>query len=239
MGLKNFLSIFFLITNFLFALQIGPPMFEQRIDGSGGYKEFTLKNSSKTTLRYKLTILPSSGKYMDMSKWTEVSPKIVTIKPGKIGKFKVFANAPKDVPEGEYAYTLSLKTMDLPKLPGETSVVQAGAKLNFDFHLEFIGYAGELKPEIELINPRVDINKDGNVVLNGTIVNKTKKRGIYCGITVISGNRTILSTDLRVPVNGKKDFSYVFNKDIKKSDVDGLTIRNMEDNKELLKIKIK
>ena len=44
MCLKKFLAIFFLITNFLFALQIGPPMFEQRIDGLGGYREELFKS---------------------------------------------------------------------------------------------------------------------------------------------------------------------------------------------------
>lgn len=235
MYLKRFLSIFFLITNCLFALQIGPPMFEQRIDGSGGYREFTLTNPSTNTLRYKLTILP--GKNNDMSKWTEVSPKIINIKPGTKGVFKIYAKAPSGTPEGEYHYNLSIKMMDLPKLPGETDKIEAGARLNFDFHLGFIGYAGDLKPDIVVTNTTVSKNSEGKTVVKGTIVNKTPKRGIYCGITIVGGNRTILSTDLRVPVGGKQNFSYVLDKDIKPSNVDGIIIRNLEDNKELVKTK--
>ena len=235
MNLKKLIAIFFLISNFIFALQIGPPMFEQRIDGSGGYREFTLTNPGTKTLRYKLTVLP--GKTNDMSKWTEVSPKIITIKPGAKGKFKIFAKAPSGIPDGEYHYNLSMKMMDLPKLPGETDKVDAAAKLNFDFHLGFIGYAGELKPLIEVTNTSVTKNKDGLTVVKGTIINKTPKRGIYCGITIIGGDKTLLSTDLRVPKNGKQNFTYTLDKNIKPSDVDGIVIRNLEDNKELLKTK--
>lgn len=232
---KKLVTIFFLISNFIFALQIGPPMFEQRIDGAGGYREFTLTNPGTKTLRYKLTVLP--GKNKDMSRWTEVSPKIITIKPGTKGKFKIFAKAPSDIPDGEYDYNLSIKMMDLPKLPGETDKVDAAAKLNFDFHLGFIGYAGDLEPNIEITNTTVTKNSDGKLLVKGTIINKTQKRGIHCGIIIIGGDRTLLSTDLRVSKGEKKDFSYLLNEDLKPSDVDGISIRNLENDKELIKTK--
>ncbi len=235
MNLKKFLMLFFLITNIIFALELSPTMFEQRIDGSGGYREFVVANNTNTTLRYKLTIFPGSNKDRDMSKWTEVSPKILTIKPGKTGTLKIFTKAPNSIPEGEYNYILSLKTMDLPKLPGETNEIASAAKLNFDFRLEFTGYAGDLKPNIELINPVVSTDKDGLTIVKGTIVNKTPKRGIYCAITVMSGNQSLTYSEIRVPVDEKKEFTLPLKAGVKKSDVTGVIIRNLEDNKELLK----
>lgn len=235
MNLKRFFTLFFLITNIVWALEIGPTMFEQRIDGAGGYREFVVSNSTNTTLRYKLTIYPGSNKERDMSKWTEVSPKILTIKPGKTGTLKIFTQAPNNIPEGEYNYILSLKTMDLPKLPGETNEVASAAKLNFDFRLGFTGYAGDLKPNIELVNPIVSTNKDGQTTLTGTIVNKTSKRGIYCAITVMSGEQSLINSEIRVPVNEKKEFTLPLKSGVKKSDVTGVIIRNLEDDKELLK----
>lgn len=235
MNFKKFFTLFFLITNIIFALEISPTMFEQRIDGSGGYKEFVVANNTNTTLRYKLTIYPGSGKDRDMSKWTEVSPKILTIKPGKTGTLKIFTKAPNNIPDGEYNYILSLKTMDLPKLPGETNEVASAAKLNFDFRLEFTGYAGDLKPNIELINPIVSTNKSGQTVVTGTIVNKTSKRGIYCAVNVMSGDQSLINSEIRIPVNEKKEFTLPLKSGIKKSDVTGVIIRNLEDNKELIK----
>lgn len=238
MSLKKIFTLFFLLANMIFALEIGPTMFEQRIDGSGGYREFTVSNSTNTTLRYKLTVFPGSDKDRDMSKWTEVSPKILTIKPGKTGKLKIFTKTPNGIPEGEYKYILSLKTMDLPKLLGENNEIASAAKLNFDFRLEFIGYAGDLKPNVELVNSIVSTNKDGQTVVTGTIVNKTPKRGVYCAISVIKGDQPLKYSEVRVPVNGKKEFSLILDSKVKKSDVTGVIIRNLENNKELLKTKI-
>lgn len=235
MSLKKLISIFFLISNFIFALEIQPTMFEQRIDGSGGYREFIVSNNTNSTLRYKLTIFPGSKKDRDMSKWTEVSPKILTIKPGKTGTFKIFVKTPKEIPDGEYDYTLSLKTMDLPKLPGETDKIASAAKLNFDFRLNFIGYAGDLKPNIDFINPVVSTDKDGKIVVSGTIINKTPKRGIYCAINIISGEKSLNYSEIRVPVNGKSKFSVTLDANIKKSDVTGITIRNLENSNIILK----
>lgn len=235
MNLKKIITLFFFVSNLIFALDFSPTMFEQRIDSSGGYREFIVSNNTNTTLRYKLTIFPGNNKEKDMSKWTEVSPKILTIKPGKTGTLKIFTQAPKNIPEGEYEYILSLKTLDLPKLPGETSEVASAAKINFDFRLEFTGYAGDLKPNIELLNPTVSTNKDGQTIVTGTIINKTSKRGIYCGVNIISGDKSLINSEIRVPVNGENNFSIPLTTNIKKSDVTGIIIRNLEDNKELLK----
>ncbi|MCQ8210969.1 hypothetical protein NON08_00085 [Cetobacterium somerae] len=235
MSLKKLISIFFLISNFIFALEIQPTMFEQRIDGSGGYREFIVSNNTNSTLRYKLTIFPGSKKDRDMSKWTEVSPKILTIKPGRNGIFKIFVQTPKEISDGEYDYTLSLKTMDLPKLPGETDKIASAAKLNFDFRLNFIGYAGDLNPDIDFINPVVSTNANGKTVISGTIVNKTPKRGIYCAVNVISGENSLNYSEIRVPVNGEKQFSVTLEPNVKKSDITGITIRNLENSDIILK----
>lgn len=229
--------LFFLMFNFLLALQIGPPMYEQRIDANGGYREFTIKNSGAETLRYKLTILPSLSDYKDMSKWTEVSPKILTIKPGRSGKIKIYSDAPKGVEEGEYGFILSVKMIGLPRLPEETHLIESSAKINFDVHLELFGYVGNLESKVKLANLKTE-KKDNQVVISGKLENLTPKRGIYCGIDVIGKNGTIYNSDIRVPVNGKKEFNIELDKNIKKSEITGIRIRNLENYKEILKQKI-
>ncbi|ERT68267.1 hypothetical protein HMPREF0202_01837 [Cetobacterium somerae ATCC BAA-474] len=229
--------LFFFMANFLFSLQIGPPMYEQRIDGNGGYREFTIKNSGDETLRYKLTILPTLENHKDMSKWTEVSPKILTIKPGKSGKIKIYSNAPKGAEEGEYGFILSVKMIGLPRLPEETHLIESSAKINFDVHLELFGYVGNLEPKVKLTNLKTR-KKDNQIIISGKLENLTLKRGVYCGIDIIGKNGTIYNSDLRVPVNSEKEFNIELDKNIKQSEITGIRIRDLENYKEILKQKI-
>lgn len=239
MYLKKFLSIFFLITNFLFAFEFRPTMFEQRIDGSGGYREFTLKNSGRSTLRYKLSILPGLGKYKNMSTWTEVSPAVLTIKPGKIGKVKIFSQAPEGTPEGEYSFIVSFKMIDAPKLPHETNKIETTSKVNFDIHVELVGYIGDETPKLMVSNPIISVNGD-KINLKGKVKNESSKRGIYIAYDVMGPNGIIATQELRVPKNNSQDINLsIDGTKFKKKDIQGIQIRDSKDFKTVLtKIKI-
>lgn len=235
MVLKKFLSIFFLITNFLFAFELRPTMFEQRIDGKGGYREFTLKNSGKTTLRYKLTILPGLGKYKDMSKWTEISPKVLVIKPGKSGKIKVFAQAPEGTSAGDYSFVVSFNMVDAPKLPHETSKIEPTAKVNFDIHVEFLGHVGDEEPKITLTQPAITVNNDKSITVKGKIKNSTETRGVYCAYDVLGPNGIISTQEIRVPKNSSKDVTItITDPKFKKGDIKAVQVRDGKDFKNVL-----
>lgn len=237
MNFKKFLILFFLVANIIFALEISPLMYEQRIDADGGYREFVIKNSGDKTLRYKVSIYPGIS-HRDMSKWMEVSPKILNIKPGTEGVLKVYAKAPNSIEPGEYSFTLSLKMVDLPKLPGDIKTVDPVAKINFDFRLEYLGYAGNLSPDIKLINPKLKENSDGTVNFSTKLKNNTEKRGVFYGVEIIGRQGLIHRIENRLSKKSETDISVNLDKLIKKSDITGVILRNYEDNKELQSLKL-
>lgn len=237
MNFKKFFILFLLVANIIFALEISPLMYEQRIDTDGGYREFVIKNSGDKTLRYKVSIYPGIS-HRDMSKWMEVSPKILNIKPGTEGVLKVYAKAPNGIEPGEYSFVLSLKMVDLPKLPGDIKTVEPVAKINFDFRLEYLGYAGNLSPDINLINPKLKENSDGTVNFSTKLKNNTEKRGIFYGVEIIGRQGLIHRIENRLSKKSETDISVNLDKSIKKSDITGVILRNYEDNKELQSLKL-
>lgn len=125
-------------------VNITPLTFDKRIDGEGGYKEYTLSNSSKNITKYRIYIEKNNEKY-DMSDWVEFFPKTLTLKPGESKKIKVLITAPNDSREGEYTTNLCIKEVEVPLKNKELNILT-------NLKIELAGYVGDLKPKIEITN---------------------------------------------------------------------------------------
>ena len=160
---------------------------------AGAYQEFTLYNDTIIPFRYKITPMAMSEnkKVMDMSKWIEVYPKIVTVRPAESKKFKVYVKAKPDSPEGDYGAFLNIRQMSAPKLKGEeTENLGAGMVIMVNVNMGIYGYVGDEVPKIEVIEPSV-YKKEGKSFLKMKVKNET--------------NRLV---KINVEIEGKKNYFY-------------------------------
>ncbi|MGL5950101.1 MAG: hypothetical protein ACRCZH_01610, partial [Cetobacterium sp.] len=167
MRIFNIITILIFYCMTAFSFHLTPTFFEKRIDGAGGYQEFTLYNNSTKTQRFKITALPGAGNHDgDMDKWVEFSPGIITIKPGSRNILKVFAKAPAGTAEGEYSAFLNFKSIPVPELlKAEGENTAAGARMGLNINVEIYGYAGDLKPKLDVENLKVTEDENGNAIL--------------------------------------------------------------------------
>ena len=173
-------------------INLSPTTLDKNIK-AGAYQEFTLYNDTTIPFRYKITPMAMSEnkKVMDMSKWIEVYPKIVTVRPSESKKFKVYVKAKPDSPEGDYGAFLNIRQMSAPKLKGEeTENLGAGMVIMVNVNMGIYGYVGDEVPKIEVIEPSV-YKKDGKSFLKMKVKNKT--------------NRLV---KINVEIEGKKNYFY-------------------------------
>ncbi len=140
----------------------------------GAYEEFTLYNGTTIPFRYKITpvAMTENKKVMDMSKWIEVYPKIVTVRPTESKKFKVYVKAKPNSPEGDYGAFLNIRQMSAPKLKGETTEenLGAGMVIMVNLNMGIYGYVGDEAPKLEVTKPLV-YKKDGKSFLKMHVKN--------------------------------------------------------------------
>lgn len=138
--------IFFLLTSIqLFSYtNIYPLTFDERIDGQGGYKEYTLTNVTNKTLRYKIYEEKIQDTF-DMSKWVELYPKILTLKPGEKGKLNILVTSPKGTKNGEYLMNLCIKEIGYP-----SESLKSEIEILTNLKIELAGVVGDLKPRLDL-----------------------------------------------------------------------------------------
>lgn len=148
---KIYLGIFFILTIVTsYAMSIGPIYFNQRIDGSGGYQEYEIDNSSFSTKRYKIQVTPESNNkdlMKKMEKWVEVYPKILTIPPKSTGKVKVLIKSPSNTKPGEYKFILAPIPIIIPTLEsknGDSKLATIGIQAPLNFSMALNGYVGNL-----------------------------------------------------------------------------------------------
>ena len=172
-------------------INIAPTTLDKNIK-AGAYQEFTLFNDTTIPFRYKITPMAMTGneKVMDMSKWIEVYPKIVTVRPTESKKFKVYVKADKGVLEGDYGAFLSIKQMSAPKLKGETENLGAGMVVMVNLNMGIYGYVGDETPKIEVVEPSV-YKKGEKSFLKMKVRNKT--------------NRLV---KINVEIEGKRNYFY-------------------------------
>lgn len=173
-------------------INLSPTTLDKNIK-AGAYEEFTLYNDTTIPFRYKITpmAMTENKKAMDMSKWVEVYPKIVTVRPTESKKFKVYVKADKGALEGDYGAFLNIRQMSAPKLKGETDEsVGAGAIIMVNVNMGIYGYVGDEVPKIEVVEPSV-YKKEGKSFLKMKVKNKT--------------NRLV---KINVEIEGKKNYFY-------------------------------
>ena len=157
-------------------INLSPTTLDKNIK-AGAYEEFTLYNDTTIPFRYKITpmAIGENKKVMDMSKWIEVYPKIVTVRPTESKKFKVYVKADKGALEGDYGAFLNIRQMSVPKLKGEKDEsVGAGAIIMVNVNMGIYGYVGDETPKIETTAP-VIYKKDGKSFLKMKLINKTNR----------------------------------------------------------------
>lgn len=151
--------------NILAYTNISPLNFDERIDGEGGYKEYTLFNTTKNRLTYKIYPEKIQDTF-DMSKWVELYPRVLTLKPGESKKIKVLVVAPDNLSKGEYLTNLCIKEIETP---GEQS---GDVKIFTNLKIELAGYVGDIKPILEI---------EKIVKNNNTISINLKNKGLIRG----------------------------------------------------------
>ena len=141
----KYLIFFLLISIQLFSYtNIYPLTFDERIDGQGGYKEYTLTNVTNKTLRYKIYEEKIQDTF-DMSKWVELYPKILTLKPGEKGKLNILVTSPKGTKNGEYLMNLCIKEIGYP-----SESLKSEIEILTNLKIELAGVVGDLKPRLDL-----------------------------------------------------------------------------------------
>lgn len=222
------ITTFLLIFSTTFSFHIAPTFFEKRIDAGGGYQEFTMYNNSLKTQRFKVTVLPGTGKYSGhMDKWVEYNPKIITIKPKSQSILKVYVKAPKGIPEGEYSTFLNFKSVPVPDIAKDDGkTVGAVTNIGLSVNIEVIGYVGDLKSKLDITNLKVTENKEGQAVVAFKVKNNTLKRGVWYSIDVMTGNEGYESVEKGRIGIGKTDEITLTMKKMKKRDVVGVRLRD-------------
>ncbi|MCX3066798.1 hypothetical protein OQE61_04745 [Cetobacterium somerae] len=236
--LHLFVTTFLIIISTTFSFHITPTFFEKRIDGSGGYEEYVLKNNTNETVRYKIEFLPGLGKFGHMDKWVEYNPKIITIKPQSQSTLKVYIKAPKGTTEGEYSTLLNAKTIPVPKLEKQPNEVAAAARLGLNINVEIVGYVGDLVANLEITNLKVNEDKEGKAIVIFDVKNNTLKRGVYYSVEVLESNGNFETTEKgRVGV-GKTDKVKITLDKMKKRDIVGVRIRETATRREITNKKL-
>ena len=90
-----------------YALKLRPIGFDKSLD-TGGFQEYTLTNTSKEIVRYKIEV-KNTGKPTDISNYVTVYPKVLTVEPLTEATFKVYVEE-TEMPKGEIQLYFRCKT---------------------------------------------------------------------------------------------------------------------------------
>lgn len=227
---KIFLAItIFLLSLTSYAFNISPDGFGKRFDGIGDFQEYTFKNNTGMTVRYRFKVLPGKeGK--SMHKWIEFQPKYMTIKNGESKKLKLFAKAPKGTPIGDYNFYLGVESVTIPGvLNPKDGVISTGATVGINVSIEMLGWVGDLPAKLKLEKYNF-YTKDNQVFFKGTVINHTKKRFVRYMMEIIGayGERETIYGGV-LPANATKEFDIPLPKFKKKSDIWKIEVRETLD----------
>lgn len=163
--------LFFILSSLAFGyINIYPLYFDQRIDGMGGIKDFILTNTTSKTVRYQINIL-NENRGLDMSSWTEIYPRTLTLKPGEKGEVKMFIKAPKGSLVGEYSTILNIKELGIPTEEKRDKKIDVFTNLK----IKLYGYVGKLDSSISLENFKL-IKENNKFHFVGKLKNESLRR---------------------------------------------------------------
>lgn len=241
--MKSLIKIFtaaMFITKLTFSyINIYPLSFDKRIDGMGAIKDFILTNTTTKTVRYQIKIDKTNFEN-DMSRWTEIYPAVITLKPSQKGQVKMYTRAPKNAKEGEYKMVLNAKEMEVPRENGRDR-----KKLNVftNLKINLYGYVGNLDSSISLRRVKAEIDSNSGLKLDGILKNTSLRR---VNLEVIASDRKgkeqVLLSEFKLRADEEKELSelklYSNDKKIDYSKLENIIVYEKEVGKELGKIKI-
>ena len=227
---KYLIIILTLILNIIsFAFHISPDGFGKRVD-EGAMQEYTFKNNTGKTIRYRFKIHPGKeGK--SMLEWIEFEPKYMTIKNAESKKLKLFVKSPEGTPIGDYNFYLGVESVTLPNTlqPTKDGTAAAGSTVGISINIEMLGRVGDLHAQLKL--EKYDFyDKNGVLHMKGFVNNKTPQRFVRYMINVI-GNNGVRETFYGGVVNAKdtRNIDIPLPKFKKKSDIWKLEVRETLD----------
>lgn len=234
---NSFILVFFIVSLVTFSFQMSPISFEKRIDNGQGFKEFYFPNTGNKTIRYKFTPLPGSVHRGDMSKWVELYPKILTIKPEETGVLKVFIQAPKEAPEGEYGFLLDSLPIEVLDKDEQSKDIKAASTVKIRTAIELVGYIGDIRPILKLEKYKI-FSKDKNIDIDFIFKNNSDKRGVELTALIKGKNNKVIRRDLGRVGKSKELETIIELKGVSERDFYELEIVETSTNISLLKTKI-
>lgn len=182
-------------------INIYPLSFDQRIDGMGGIRDFTLTNTTNKTVKYMVNVEKSTSN--DMSSWTEVYPKTLTLKPGGKGEIKMYVRSPKNAQLGEYSAVLNIKELEVPVEKKERKKVNVFTNLKITLY----GYIGKLDSSISLKSFKI-VKTKKSLKLNGIVKNESLRRvNLEVVLSNLKENQTMLVTEFKLKKGEEIDLS--------------------------------
>lgn len=156
------------IVSFLFCLlslksysymNVSPLIFDKRIDNGGEVQEYYVTNALSHKTSYRIYL--EKGNENDMSEWIEYYPRNLNLEAGETGKVKLYIEAPENTKDGEYTAILGVKEVNTPN-------VERGGNLSIytNLKIELAGFVGDLKPQIEVEDIKVENNQLSMKIIN-------------------------------------------------------------------------
>lgn len=138
--MKQVFYLYIILYNFAFSyINIYPTKFNKDIT-NGSKESFRLYNRTPKTVKYRVYI--EEGQPTDMSKWIEIYPKSILLKPLEEKEIKIFINPPTDSKDGIYKAKLVVKQVALPG-----KIINNKTNFMTLFKLNMTGYIGEINEE--------------------------------------------------------------------------------------------
>ncbi|MGL4946189.1 MAG: hypothetical protein ACRC4X_00765, partial [Cetobacterium sp.] len=185
---KYYIIILTLILSILsYSFNISPDGFGKRVD-NGAVQEYTFKNNTGKTIRYRFKMLPGKNG-RSMHEWIEFEPKVMTIKNAESKKLKVFVKSPPGTPIGDYSFYMNIETVTLPNTIGNTkeNSATAGSTIGLSLNIEMLGWVGDLPAKLKLEKHEF-YTKNNSLHLKGFVNNRTENRFVRYMIDIIGNN---------------------------------------------------
>lgn len=228
-----------IISTFSFGFHMTPDGFGKRFDNGDGYQEYTFKNDTGKTIRYRFEILPGRNPEKSMHEWVEFEPKNLTIKDGESKKLKLFAKSPDGTPIGDYSFYLAVNSVTVPgAVDNKENAVTAGTTIGINMNVEMLGWVGDLPAQLKLEKYEL-YEKDGKLRMKGFVNNRTEERFVRYMIEII-GNKGQKATLLGgvLPAMKTREFDVELPQFTKKSEVWKIEVMESLDRNLLQTIKI-
>ncbi|MGL5356200.1 MAG: hypothetical protein ACRDAQ_06595 [Cetobacterium sp.] len=185
---KYYIMILTLLLSILsYSFNISPDGFGKRVD-NGSVQEYTFKNDTGKTIRYRFKMLPGKNG-RSMHEWIEFEPKVMTIKNAESKKLKVFVKSPPGTRIGDYSFYMNIETVTLPNTIGNTkdNSATAGSTIGLSLNIEMLGWVGDLPAKLKLEKYEF-YTKNNSLHLKGFVNNRTESRFVRYMIDIIGNN---------------------------------------------------